>query len=1066
MGRPLAVGVVLLAVVLPTVGAAEAVDHGPVVASGGTHAVAAGSGTPGVVFDVPDTRTGTGNVSAPTNRTAKADAVPADERPAPVIEQWSETYHYRRGDVIPDMRVDGDTMVFAGQTSLTFDDAPTTQVWAGGIDAVTGDVQWQTDWGDGETTVCLDFEETCREQYPDDSAVDMAATDGGGYLVTGTTGTFLTRVAKRTGKLSCERTILLMELNTGGIGGVDGAGVCPSWVSGATAVAPGSSGNVVAGSYLAEYRTGKLNPEWIAYRRSPVGFFDILDSGGGSVAVGARPDGAGHVAKLVPGGTVQWSTDVGSGDVELQSVIETRDGGYAVAGYTYRSDDLEALVAKIDPGGTVNWTTTYGGAGYQSGYDLVRSDDGGFVVAGIQAETLPDASRVGGDVIPPYGDGWLFRVNASGHPRWEKNFSRSDQVAGFSAIEKTPTAYVMTGGVKARQGFNDTILDSQDGWAVRALRCADTDGDGTTDDDGDALCDNWEDDGINVDGDGDAELDLPALGADRERKDVFVEIDYMDCGVAGGESCNGSHDHEPSEESLGRIEDAFADAPVDNPGGPDGIDLHLRVDEGVPEQTVLNFSDGLGPFFDVKYGEDRCGTGPDDGHFGSPTERADDDCERILEARLLAFHYLLAGHRTARDRLGMAPTPGNDVLTFASGPKAEEVAGTRARFTRTNTTLENTTADQERVWLEAVTMMHELGHNLGLEHGGENEINNKPNYLSVMNYQYAHNKIGRATSISGVADGDWVRIDAEMDYSRESLPALDEARLAESVGLQGPGDERSMFVVNTTGDAVEPHVVPASGGIDWNGDGTIGGSTTFDTNDDGQTGTLESHHDWPNLQYNFRTTEWFRKQKAKISDLNADWTVGAYLDAGLGSSDVDGDGIENVADNCPLVANAGQADGDGDGRGDACTSETDVSNLSAPANATQGASVSVSATVTNTGNASATETVEFRVDGSVTDSTSLTLNASENRTVTFRLDTSGLAPGTYTYGIFVTDDSETATLAVESGCSALSPFLEGYDADGDCAISLVELGQASADFANGGISLVQLGQVSTAFANS
>jgi hypothetical protein len=41
--------------------------------------------------------------------------------------------------------------------------------------------------------------------------------------------------------------------------------------------------------------------------------------------------------------------------------------------------------------------------------------------------------------------------------------------------------------------------------------------------------------------------------------------------------------------------------------------------------------------------------------------------------------------------------------------------------------------------------MHELGHNLGLRHGGDEDSgddlegwkNNKPNYRSVMNYLYA-----------------------------------------------------------------------------------------------------------------------------------------------------------------------------------------------------------------------------------------------------------------------------------------------------------------------------------------
>lgn len=38
--------------------------------------------------------------------------------------------------------------------------------------------------------------------------------------------------------------------------------------------------------------------------------------------------------------------------------------------------------------------------------------------------------------------------------------------------------------------------------------------------------------------------------------------------------------------------------------------------------------------------------------------------------------------------------------------------------------------------------MHELGHNLGLKHGGADLcINYKPHYLSIMNYTYQANGI-------------------------------------------------------------------------------------------------------------------------------------------------------------------------------------------------------------------------------------------------------------------------------------------------------------------------------------
>jgi hypothetical protein len=46
------------------------------------------------------------------------------------------------------------------------------------------------------------------------------------------------------------------------------------------------------------------------------------------------------------------------------------------------------------------------------------------------------------------------------------------------------------------------------------------------------------------------------------------------------------------------------------------------------------------------------------------------------------------------------------------------------------------------------------------------------------------------------------------------------------------------------------------------------------------------------------------------------------------AADGDGDGVENIADNCPAAANPGQADGDADGTGDVCDNCTVAPNPS------------------------------------------------------------------------------------------------------------------------------------------
>ncbi len=76
-----------------------------------------------------------------------------------------------------------------------------------------------------------------------------------------------------------------------------------------------------------------------------------------------------------------------------------------------------------------------------------------------------------------------------------------------------------------------------------------------------------------------------------------------------------------------------------------------------------------------------------------------------------------------------------------------------------------------------------------------------------------------------------------------------------------------------------------------------------------------------------------------VSDINGDGIGEIVVRTAVNSSvkpgevflvsplDVDGDGITQLPDNCPLVANPDQADTDGDGRGDACAADWDGDGL-------------------------------------------------------------------------------------------------------------------------------------------
>ncbi len=123
-------------------------------------------------------------------------------------------------------------------------------------------------------------------------------------------------------------------------------------------------------------------------------------------------------------------------------------------------------------------------------------------------------------------------------------------------------------------------------------------------------------------------------------------------------------------------------------------------------------------------------------------------------------------------------------------------------------------------WLEN-TILHELGHNLGLRHGGNVNLPNwKPNYNSVMNYRF---------QLAGVdADCDGVG-DIAMAYSQGLRPQLDENAVIDADGVCGPGSP-----------------------IDWNSDGrTNDPPYRWDLNIDINSGAgdglfqvLTDHDDW------------------------------------------------------------------------------------------------------------------------------------------------------------------------------------------------------------------------------
>lgn len=166
-------------------------------------------------------------------------------------------------------------------------------------------------------------------------------------------------------------------------------------------------------------------------------------SDGGYIVVGYSDNyGIGlkdiFAVRLNSDGDTVWTKLYGNsgGNDMARSVIQTTDGGFAIAGETQSgAGAIDATITKIDASGNLLWSKAFGGIKDDLGHSIIEMNDEGLVLAG-QALSYS---------IDSYDEIFLVKVDKNGTLIWAKTLSGGSGEIARSIAKTADGGFVISG---------------------------------------------------------------------------------------------------------------------------------------------------------------------------------------------------------------------------------------------------------------------------------------------------------------------------------------------------------------------------------------------------------------------------------------------------------------------------------------------------------------------------------------------------------------------------------------------------------------------------------------------
>jgi predicted secreted protein len=161
------------------------------------------------------------------------------------------------------------------------------------------------------------------------------------------------------------------------------------------------------------------------------------------------------LVKTDENGNMQWNkTYGGTGDEFARSIVQTDDGGYALAGETtsFGAGGRDFWLVKTDQNGNMQWNKTYGGGGDDWASCVVQTRDRGYAITGVTASFGAGA-----------GDFWLIKTDRNGNAQWNKTYGGPMFDQPLSVVQTSDEGYALAGETRSfGNGQNDAWLIKTD----------------------------------------------------------------------------------------------------------------------------------------------------------------------------------------------------------------------------------------------------------------------------------------------------------------------------------------------------------------------------------------------------------------------------------------------------------------------------------------------------------------------------------------------------------------------------------------------------------------------------